>query len=360
MQDDGDNQTNNMLPAPRTDAVPSSVFDARKLPLKQALAIWHEAMGTSHDIRLHDAPEQRLRTRMQAWHLGEAFFGTLETVSQEFRRSRYHVGLGGGDCVSVNFIKEGMFYCPELNLRARPGDMIIRDKAEPLTFHARALVLGATYHTLGFIIPRRLVDALLASPNRSVAMVHDGRLPLVALLRRYLYALERELPGMTRLQAQAIIRPTVDLLATAMNGAPLETTEYTLNNALVQQVQHHIDAHVKDPTLSAATIAANFRISVRKLYQLFEPMGGVHSTIQKKRLEHIHAELVDPAQSHRRVQDIAESYGFTQRKTFNMAFRRLYGITPREVRGYAAEGRSRNLAHIYAEQNLWNWMLELH
>ena len=99
---------------------------------------------------------------------------------------------------------------------------------------------------------------------------------------------------------------------------------------------------------------------MRKLYQLFEPMGGVHSTIQKKRLEHIHAELVDPAQSHRRVQDIAESYGFTQRKTFNMAFRRLYGITPREVRGYAAEGRSRNLAHVYAEQNLWNWMLKLH
>ncbi|WP_404402070.1 hypothetical protein [Pelagibacterium halotolerans] len=99
---------------------------------------------------------------MQAWYLGEAFFGALETVSQEFKRSRYHVGLGGGDCYSVNFIKDGMFYCPELDRRARPGDMIMRDEAEPLTFHAWAQVPGATCHTLGFIIPRRLVDALLA------------------------------------------------------------------------------------------------------------------------------------------------------------------------------------------------------
>ncbi|WP_404402072.1 hypothetical protein [Pelagibacterium halotolerans] len=97
-------------------------------------------------------------------------------------------------------------------------------------------------------------------------MVFDGRQPLVAILRQYLYAMERKLPRMTRLQGQAIISPTVDLLATAMNGAPLAATEYTLNNALAQRIQRHIDAHVKDPVLSAATIAANFRISVRKLY----------------------------------------------------------------------------------------------
>lgn len=359
MQGEGNHQIGAMQSSRRDNAIPTSVFDASKLPLKQALAAWHEAMGTSHDVRLHETPEQQLRTCMKGWHLGEAFFGTLETVSQEFRRSRYHIGLGGGDCYCVNFIRDGVFYCPELDRYAQPGDLILRDKAEPLIYQARPLAPGATHHTLGFIIPHRLVDALLTPTDRAGVIILDGRLPLVALLRQYLSALENELPAMTRLQGQAIIAPAVDLLASAVNGAPMEATKYTVNHALVRQIQRHIDFHVKDPTLSAATIAAAFRISVRRLYQLFEPFGGVQAAIRKRRLEHIHAELVDFAQSHRRIQDIAESYGFTQRKTFNTAFRRLYGITPREARGFAVEGRSRNIARFDARNSLWHWMLEL-
>lgn len=342
------------------DAVPKSVFDVTHMPIKQAIAAWHEAVGTVNNARFHSPPEQRLPARIELWHLGEVLVGMMDTVSQELKRSRTHIGIGGGDCYSVSFIEDGTVYFPQQDIIAYPGDMLVQDKGEPLTLHLNTLMPGATNRTLALFIPQRLLDPLLAIQEKKSAMVFDGRLPLVALLRQHLYALQGQLPDMRLAQAQTIIQPTVELLSAAMNGSiAKETNAYAVENAVLKQIERHIGVHIENPALSAATIAAAFGMSVRKLYQLFEPFGGVVAYIQKKRLGLVHAALVNPAQQHKNIQDIAESFGFLHRKNFNAAFRRLYGITPRQARVYAAGGDSRNLREIYAKLGMWDWMLEL-
>lgn len=340
-------------------AVPKSVFDVSNLPLQQAIEAWKGAMATANDISFHTPPKNKLPTRMDAWHMGEAFLAMLETISQDYKRSRYHIGRGGGDCYAVHFIPDGTIYLPIRDQYVRPGDMFVRDKAEPLTFRTSAHSPNATYHSLGFIIPKRLLDPFLEPTQKQDAMIYDGRLPLVTLLRQHLYTFKRQISDMTLPQAQTIIQPTVELLGAAMNGTITETNINAINNAVIKQIQQYIDANIENPKLSVTTIAATFQISTRKLYQLFEPFGGVLSYIQKKRLNLVHEAIVDPLQRNRRIQEIAESYGFLHRKNFNAAFRRLYGLTPREARAYAAEGRSRNIRQANATQDCWNWILTL-
>lgn len=341
------------------DVVPNSVFDVTEMPLKQAVDAWHDGIGTMCGPRLHSAPEESFIGRMETWHLGEAIVGLLDFVSQDFKRSRRHIASSDNESYTVIFFPGGVTYSPDRDELAQAGDIVVLDNCTPYVVSMKTKEPGANFHSCQTLIPKRLLDPLVTDSKRESVRILDSRLPLVTLLRQHLNTLAAQLPKMTLSQGQTVIQPTVELLAAAMNGAVSETNANAVKNAAVKEIQRHIEAHIEDPALSAATIAAAFGMSTRKLYQLFEPFGGVVAYIQKKRLDLVHAALVDPSQQHRRIQDIAESHGFLQRKNFNAAFRRLYGITPREVRAYAIEGRSRNMRQARANQDCWDWITNL-
>lgn len=355
----GSNQDTGVRAIGTEDVVPRSLFDVTHMPPKQAVEAWHEGIGTVCGPRLHDAPEQKLIGRLESWHLGEAILGLLDSVSQDFKRSRSHIASTDSECYTVIFLPDGVAYFPNEEQFARAGDMIVLDQETPYAVSMKALKAGTGFHSCQTLIPKRLLDPFVTDSRRESVRIFDSRQPLVTLLRQHLYTLAAQLPIMTLSDAQSVIQPTVELLSAAMNGAVAETNANAVQHAVVREIQRHIEAHIEDPALSAATIAATFGISTRKLYQLFEPLGGVVAYIQKKRLGLVHAALVDPAHQHRRIQDIAEGFGFMHRKNFNTAFRRLYGITPREVRGYAADGRSRNMRRAYTNQVCWDWIVSL-
>ncbi|WP_245329086.1 helix-turn-helix transcriptional regulator [Bradyrhizobium centrolobii] len=77
-------------------------------------------------------------------------------------------------------------------------------------------------------------------------------------------------------------------------------------------------------------MAQQLRISRSNLYRAFESVGGVAGYIQRKRLRAAHAELVGSAD--RQVQEIAYRHGFKLASDFARAFRREFGVSPREMR----------------------------
>jgi AraC-like DNA-binding protein len=283
----------------------------------------------------------------------------LQTLPQELKRSRYHIGRGGEDCYLAVLNKQGSIYFPAHNETARPGDLVVMDRGEPLITQLGAHSAENTLTMLCYTIPKRVLDPLLVPSERGGIRIFEGARPLVALFRQHMYAMQESLPGITLREAQAIQQPTVELLAATMNGGAGTASKHAVENAVLYEICRHIDAHIMDVNLSAASIAGTFGVSKRKLYKLFEPYGGVLAYIQKQRLARVHQALVDPAAQHRRIQDIAESYGFMQRKNFTAAFRRVYGLTPREARAFALAGRSRNMHLAQEDQTLWNWMLTL-
>ena len=73
-------------------------------------------------------------------------------------------------------------------------------------------------------------------------------------------------------------------------------------------------------------------LSLRSLYLLFEK--NVKMTpkqyIRQKKLENVHATLIDPARPAPNVTAVALEYGFTHLGRFSELYRSTYGVLPSE------------------------------
>lgn len=199
---------------------------------------------------------------------------------------------------------------------------------------------------------------MLRAPDEQNLRLIRGDAPLAALLRNHLSGVHAGAGDMSLDEAETIVRPTIELAAAALNAAVTEENAAAVQLALTGQIARYIDERILDPSLTGEALAATFGISTRKLYCLFEAHGGVASYITRGRLQQARQMLADPAQQSRSIADIAELHGFAYRTNFVRAFRKLFGVTPREVRAHAAEGR-RLLEHPGDDTTMWHWIRQL-
>lgn len=337
--------------------IPSSGFDLSTLPIRQAIATWHEGINVVSEARLHQAPEARLAIRAQGFHFGDAALGTLETVPQDFKRSRARIGRDGIDSYTLHFFTRGHWglYGGGSDQHVQPGDLLAVDQSEP---YAAFMSAPATRYVALFV-PRRLLAPLLKTPDDHNVRVIRSAAPLVSLLRHHLLTLYDELPNMSLAEARAVLRPTLELAAATLNGSVGEENARAVNGALAERIRRYIDDRILEPALSVEIIAAAFGISTRTLYHHFEPHGGVVAYMQRKRLRLAQTAITDPANRHRNIQDIAEEFGFLHRKNFISAFRREFGVTPREARAFASEGRPNGFAEPGTGRTVWDWIRDL-
>jgi AraC-like DNA-binding protein len=332
--------------------VPHSVFDVSGLPAREAVTAWHEAFSPFVEFKLTKEPEGRFHMRTDAFHMGGVVLGTIDSDFDDHirSRSRARAARDGHDFLSLYFHDSGYWrFVDNGEDLSSPGDVSILDMAGP----HRTRIIKAKSHCL--LIPRRLIAPLLAEPDTHNARILKGNRPLTALVASHVRAFHAQAPGMTMAQASAVLHPTLELVATMLNGVVAEQHKYTVELAATEQIRRFIRRNALDPSLNPEKIAAQFSMSPRKLYSLFEPHGGVMAYAQRERLLRVHAAIVDPKESRRTIQEIAEEHGFTHRKSFIRAFERQYGMTPREARAYAREG-SGLPAEYKPRGDMWEWI----
>ncbi|KKB10967.1 hypothetical protein VE25_15150 [Devosia geojensis] len=334
--------------------VPRSVLDTQGLPFRQAHALWQETIGTLYDVRLIGGAGESLAYHAEAFHFGEVVLTSYRCGAQSFDRSRARIGRDGLDHITLQLCISGRHGPrdggPEDE--AGPGDMLIADLAQ------RQATATTDNESLNLTVPRRLLAPLLKAPDEHNLRRISGASPLTVLFRNHLQGLYQAAPTMRREDAAAIVGPTLELAAAAVNAAVAEENAAAVRLALIGDVRRHVDTRIADPDLTAESVAAAFGMSTRKLYYLFEPHGGFTHYVQAERLHRCRAELIDPEHRHESVADIAERYGFTHRKSFIRAFRRSFEMTPREMRALAAEGRSLT-RQTAGEGHMWHWIREL-
>ena len=137
------------------------------------------------------------------------------------------------------------------------------------------------------------------------------------------------------MHADAVVEPSIELLRavlTSQHGnsslarAPLEAT-------LSLRITHYIRAHLADPDLSAARIAAAHGISVRHLYAVLSRSGiSLGDWIRTRRLAECRRELAGPNGRLRTIAAIGRRWGFVDATHFSKVFKQTYGISPRAWR----------------------------
>lgn len=92
-------------------------------------------------------------------------------------------------------------------------------------------------------------------------------------------------------------------------------------------------AHLTDPELDPAAIAAHLKMSPRNLARLFARQGTtIERTIWTERLAAARRDLLDPRLLERSITDIAFSWAFNDAAHFSRSFSKTYGLAPREFR----------------------------
>jgi AraC-like DNA-binding protein len=120
----------------------------------------------------------------------------------------------------------------------------------------------------------------------------------------------------------------LDLLGLAVRGADLPAAE---PQAVRERMLRTIEAGLGDPELGTAMLAADLRVSMRTIQNVFAGMGTTPSAyILERRLIHASEQLsVNPAQS---ITALAFELGFNDSAYFTRCFRHRFGTTPSACR----------------------------
>jgi len=133
----------------------------------------------------------------------------------------------------------------------------------------------------------------------------------------------------------------LELTATALLGLSGDDDRSASGHALRDRVRAGILARLDDPDLGPRQIAEANDISLRRLYELFgDEEESVAGFVQTQRLERIRRELADPLMRGLPIATIALRRGFKDVSHFSRAFRRRYGVSPREWRAGQAHAGS--------------------
>jgi len=205
-----------------------------------------------------------------------------------------------------------------------PGQFTVVDTTEPYFFD-----LHGEWRMLSYRVPHAHLRSRLGGrgPGTAVAVGRAGAGGVVTALMQALWQVGDEVGRTGALDLEQSFASAV-AAATAARAEPGRIDRAAVRAAVLQHVRDHLD----DRNLSVTTVCRRFAISPRTLHNLFaEAEDSFGATVRALRLDRCAALLTDPATS-ATVTGIATAHGFDDPTSFSRAFRRRFGVSPREAR----------------------------
>ena len=253
-----------------------------------------------------------------------------EGTARRFDRPAARIRADGIDVLGVGVQLDGVMHgtARAAAFHAAAGALLLLDAAQP----ASVLLEGG--RSLQLILPRAVAEEQLGHVRQlHGTVVAPAR---AALLLGHLLRLREALPLLTVAQRPRLARTVTDLLALALDDpatvrTPAAAASSAPPAAALASAKGEIEARLGVPSLGVAWLCQRLHISRSALFRLFEADGGVEAFIRRRRLEQVHAALLDPANTDR-VGQLAERWGFGDASHLTRLFRRHYGVTPGALR----------------------------
>jgi AraC-like DNA-binding protein len=316
---------------PRTGPIARAEINVDGLPAGERLDIWRGALEPVFEIVPDpNLPPTGFVGSIAMSHLGDALISTVTSTPQLFERTRAHARRTGLDHFMVQTFLRGEHdgVCGEREVRRGRGDVWILDLGQETRTRAK----GFTNVTL--ILPRDRVAPLLKGGE-----VHGTTLPSgsasARLIGSHLETMLLAAPDMILTEAAATVDAAALMIAGAWSRIRESRAEVTaaVRATARRTICDYIDQHLTDETLSPERLVRSLHISRATLYRLFEDEGGVAAYILTRRLDRCRAILGASSGRGPGIGELAFSHGFGSVAHFSRAFRRRFGIAPRDARG---------------------------
>ncbi|MEV4051909.1 AraC family transcriptional regulator [Amycolatopsis sp. NPDC049688] len=292
--------------------------------------VWREAFIDLHGasrVTLTDAGPWAGRLEWQrSRSYGIALCGN---VREEFVRDRRHIRADPRGTFELLVPTAGSAQVEQAAAAGeiRPGALALCDVDRPLTF-----THGEEFQSVGLIVPEEAIHRRIPAAVRD-SRVFDGTAGLGRLIRQTVLTLQQEREHLSETSFDIACDQLLDLLCLVAEGA-VDSAPADRRREVEAQVRQYVRRHAADPGLSITGIARSLGWSARYLQDVLQAAGTTsRDLIRSERLRLARTRLASSTWDHRSIAHIAHASGFASHASFTTAYRREFGVTPRETRG---------------------------
>ena len=311
--------------------IPSIVVSTSRMEPEQAFDHWCGQFGGLRQIRASSQSRAAFRAGAELWQLGSMVLGKMTTPARQRVRTPVMCARDGFDHWTFRVLLSGEVVLRKSGTveRLGPGELqfgTLRDESDETWSDGEWVSL---------LLARDAFPRTSAGLERLPKGVLHG--PSARLFRDFILSLARNVPDLATKEVPAIeqaVRTLIDttILSSLPDGTTLKSGKAVLQHTLVLRV---IDRKIGSARLNPQMICDLTGVSRSALYRMFDDAGGVAAYIQRRRLQLVLSDLERPETLSEPIAAIAGRWGFFCISSFNRAFRRAYGMTPREARATA-------------------------
>lgn len=296
---------------------------------RERLAYWNAAVSDAYVELSCGAPGGDVVGDIRVDSLATLELSRVTATAQRVQRTPSLIARAAADyfLVSIQTSGRGRITQDDRTAELGPGDFALYDSTRPYELHFDGPFQQYVLMLPGPTLRSQLRDA----PDLTARGVRGSRgaghlmIEMIRTLASDIAVLE---PAAAAAVAQSVEHIVVAGLS-SLNGPVPEPTARSRR----EQVRAYARAHLRDPGLTVAAIAAALHTSVSTLHRAFagEPCS-IAEWVWAQRLDAVRADLCDPTLAHRTIGELAFSWGFVDASHFSRAFRARFGRTAREVR----------------------------
>jgi len=311
-------------------------LDERAFP--EARDAWHAMLRPLFNVQI-EAGSGGFSGELDSTHLGDCLLARCaSSAATHFRRGALDIRRGHLDHLLIQLYTTGGVQGEygKRTVNAAAGSVSLLDLGQALDSRAPA------FSNITLVVPRDRLPASLRSRKLHGAVLDPGQ-GATSLLASHLAQLLKSAATLTGEEMAASVNASMILLAGSLSklSDSNEDARQVLREGMRRLVRRHIERHLTSEQLSPEQIAAAMNLSRASLYRLFQGDGGVNAYVQGRRLDKCFDELLWSTGSRIGVAEVAYRYGFSSESVFSRAFRRRFGLSPREVRACAQQTRDR-------------------
>ena len=293
---------------------------------------WHEAIASTYfPLDLSFRQPELFEGELKCWTLGDLSLSRLMSRPLNYRRLPKHLVEASEEeyLITVPVRTDVYFSQCGKDVKCNPGGFIFERSHEPYEFaHEEDNCLWVLK------VSDEVLRARIRAPGRFCSMQFDASNGAGGLFTDMLQHIPARIESLTDEARATVGKQMIDLLVLAVQNDERTLTSGTssVRAAHLTRIEQFIRAHLSDPKLDPEHIAAGCGISTRYMHEIFRDTNQTASQwVRDQRLLACQEDLKDP-ENPRTIAEIAYARGFSDQAQFSRAFRRQFGISPKDFR----------------------------
>lgn len=297
------------------------------LPARETAPAWNSWMsglfsGLESDLYGDTEFEGHLRLA----YAGSVVMTRLQAARHRVVRSRHRLRSHESDCLKIVAPWQGVADVRQhgREASARNGSWVIYD-----TSQAYEVANPLWSEHLIVMLPKKSIAERGLALDGLMGRNVGGSSGIARIALETMRSTYQELPGMGPELAQRAGELLVDMVFLSLQELAGRGSAQTQQLAFKDRIRAHVAAHLRDPGLSADSMAVALGCSKRHLYNVFADEAlSLAAYIQQCRLQLCMRELQQPTGPVRSITEVAYDCGFANSAHFSRLFKAYAGMAP--------------------------------